>query len=286
MKLKAITNKFMLLSLIILSPITMSHEMDRDCIKHNHLSPNNRYIPQINNTKVCLYNEDDFQGESMCLSHEQGIDFIDQDDEVIRNDSISSISIPNGMFATIYKNDSYNMPYFNLTESIGQRDLAALDMDNQISSVIVANSPLKVCSERCIILKRMQFPLSEIFASYWNNINHPNKQVLLSFDINNTSDFMVGLPQAPVIWLSSRELSIFGQVGDEPLVFHLHPNANRLSLTFHLNSNSIAIDYMESRGTEQIALSPTIELGTFPLNNSQFDARLTINNNASQPASH
>ena len=79
MKLKAITNKFMLLSLIILSPITMSHEMDRDCIKHNHLSPNNRYIPQINNTKVCLYNEDDFQGESMCLSHEQGIDFIDQD---------------------------------------------------------------------------------------------------------------------------------------------------------------------------------------------------------------
>lgn len=283
MKLKVITNKFMLLSLIILSPITMSHEMDRDCIKHNHLSPNNRYIPQINSTKVCLYNEDDFQGESMCLSHEQGIDFIDQDDEVIRNDSISSISIPNGMFATIYKNDSYNMPYFNLTESIGQRDLAALDMDNQISSVIVANSPLKVCSERCIILKRMQFPLSEIFASYWNNINHPNKQVLLSFDINNTSDFMVGLPQAPVIWLSSRELAIFGQVGDEPLVFHLHPNANRLSLTFHLNSNSIAIDYMESRGTEQIALSPTIELGTFPLNNSQFDARLTINNNASQP---
>lgn len=74
MKLKVITNKFMLLSLIILSPITMSHEMDRDCIKHNHLSPNNRYIPQINSTKVCLYNEDDFQGESMCLSHEQGID--------------------------------------------------------------------------------------------------------------------------------------------------------------------------------------------------------------------
>ncbi|MGP2541080.1 exotoxin A binding domain-containing protein [Yersinia sp. 2541 StPb PI] len=219
----------------------------------------------------------------MCLSHKQGIDFIDQDDEVIRNDSISSISIPNGMFATIYKNDSYNMPYFNLAESIGQRDLAALDMDNQISSVIVANSPLKVCSERCIILKRMQFPLSKIFASYWNNINHPNKQVLLSFDINNTSDFMVGLPQAPVIWLSNRELSIFGQVGDEPLVFHLHPDANRLSLTFHLNSNRIAIDYMESRGTEQIALSPTIELGTFPFNNSQFDARLTINNNASQP---
>ncbi|WP_049612180.1 GNAT family N-acetyltransferase [Yersinia pekkanenii] len=219
----------------------------------------------------------------MCLSHEQGIDFIDQDDEVIINDSISSISIPNGMFATIYKNDSYNMPYFNLTESIGQRDLAALDMDNQISSVIVANSPLKVCSERCIILKQMQFPLPKIFASYWNSINHPNKQILLSFDINNTSDFMVGLPQAPVIWLSSRELSIFGQVGDEPLVFHLHPDANRLSLTFHLNSNSIAIDYMESRGTEQIALSPTIELGTFPFNNSQLDARLTINNNASQP---
>ncbi|HDL6961099.1 TPA: GNAT family N-acetyltransferase [Yersinia enterocolitica] len=220
----------------------------------------------------------------MCFSPGENIDFLDRDDEVIENDSISSISIPDGMLATIYKNDNYNLPYLNLMESIGQHDLADLGMDNQISSVRVANSPIEGCSERCVILKKIQLPLSDIFAYHWSDPNYPNKQVLLSFDINDQSIFMTELSLGPIIWFSNRDLFVFNNQHDsEPLVFRIHPDANRFSLLFHLNSNRIAVDYMESRGTEQIALSPTIMVASAPFDRPVETSTIIINNTGKYP---
>ncbi|MFV8799825.1 GNAT family N-acetyltransferase [Yersinia sp. LJYL362] len=219
----------------------------------------------------------------MCFSPGEEIDFLDRDDEIIENDTVSSIYIPDGMLATIYKNDGYNLPYFNLIESMGESDLASIYMDNEISSLAVKKMPPQGCIQRCVIRQRVALPLSEIFASHWNNITYPNKQVLLSFDINNTSDFMVGLPQTPIIWLSKKEVIFFGRQGNEPLVFPLHPDTNRLSLTFHINNHSVAVDYMESRGVEQINLSPIIEISSVSLNEFLLDSQLTINNNTTQP---
>ncbi|WP_049633388.1 hypothetical protein [Yersinia aldovae] len=202
---------------------------------------------------------------------------------MIGNDKTSSIYIPDGMLATIYKNDDYSPPYFNLTESIGQRSLADLDMDNEISSISVANAPIEGCSERCVILKRMQLPLSDIFAESWSDSSHPNKQVLLSFDISDHSVFMTELTLGPIIWVSNRDLFIFNQQNSEPLAFRLHPETDRFSLLFHLNSNNIALDYMESRGTEQIALSPTITMANAPFDRPIETSAIIINNTSEHP---
>ncbi|MDA5480480.1 GNAT family N-acetyltransferase [Yersinia intermedia] len=234
--------------------------------------------------EVCLYSEDKFQGKSKCFANKENADLFNEDDTMIGNDNASSIHIPDGMLATIYKNDDYNPPYFNLTESIGQNGLADLDMDNEISSIKVTYSPIEGCSNRCAILKRMQLPLSDIFAQHWNSPAYPNKQVLLSFDINDKSTFMAELSLGPIIWFVNRELLIFNNSqNNEPLAFRIHPDANRFSLLFHLNNNSIAVDFMESRGTEQIALSPTITLRNAPFDRPVETSTLIINNTSKQP---
>ncbi|HHG9997769.1 TPA: GNAT family N-acetyltransferase, partial [Yersinia enterocolitica] len=165
MRSKLIIDIVTILSLITLSPMVIANEIDREYTKNKTISQIKKsHLSPVNNQAVCLYNDDKLSGKSMCFAPGESIDFLDRDDELIENDTVSSISIPNGMLATIYKNDNYNLPYLNLMESIGQRDLADLDMDNQISSVKVSNSPIEGCSKRCVILNRMQLPLSDIFA--------------------------------------------------------------------------------------------------------------------------
>ncbi|HDL7800201.1 TPA: GNAT family N-acetyltransferase [Yersinia enterocolitica] len=202
---------------------------------------------------------------------------------MIGNDKTSSIHIPDGMLATIYKNNDYSPPYFNLTESIGQHDLAGLYMDNRISGISVSNVPIEGCSEHCVIIKRRKLPLVDIFSQYWDDPTYPNKQVLLSFDINDKSDFMVELSLGPIIWFSKKEVIIFDSNNNEPLVFLIHPDANRFVLLFHLNNNNIAVDYMEGRGTEQIALSPTITLANAPFDRPIETSAIIINNTGESP---
>ncbi|WP_145522157.1 GNAT family N-acetyltransferase [Yersinia aldovae] len=273
-----------LLSLTTSAPIAIANKIGNNHTEKKIISQvKTEFFSPIENREVCLYNDDSLSGKSMCFIRGESIDFLDRDDEAVENDSISSISIPNGMFATIYKNDNYNSPYFNLMESIGQRDLAALDMDNQISSVKVDYSPIEDCSNRCVILKRMQLLLSEIFSRKWEEPAYPNKQVLLSFDINDQSAFMVELTLGPIIWFSKRDIFIFNSYDNKPLEFRLHPDANRFSLLFHLNSNNVAVDYMESRGTEQIALSPTITVASAPFARLVETSAIMINNTSKHP---
>lgn len=58
--------------------------------------------------KVCLYSEDKLQGKSKCFSNQEKSDLFNEDDVMIGNDNTSSIYIPDGMLATIYKNDDYS----------------------------------------------------------------------------------------------------------------------------------------------------------------------------------
>ncbi len=284
MRSKFIINIVTLLSLTTSAPIAIANAMDKNRTEKKTIPQvKMEYFSPVNNQTVCLYNDDKLSGKSMCFASGENIYFLDRDDEVIENDTISSISIPNGMFATIYRNDNYNPPYFNLMESIGQRDLAALGMDNQISSVKVGNSPIEDCSKRCVILNRMQLLLSDIFAQRWDDPTYPNKQVLLSFDINDQSDFMVELTLGPIIWFSKRDIFIFNSYDSEPLEFRLHSDVNRFSLLFHLNSNNVAVDYMESRDTEQIALSPTITVASAPLVRPVETSAIIINNTGESP---
>ncbi|EOD4113798.1 GNAT family N-acetyltransferase [Yersinia enterocolitica] len=284
MILKTLIIKTILIHLII-SCYAKANDIDIDHTEAmRKFNTNEKYIDYISDQKVCLYSEDKLQGNSRCFFNGEKRDLYEKDDTMIGNDNASSINIPDGMIATIYKNDDYSPPYFNLTESIWQRDLAYLYMDNAISSIEVAYAPIEVCNERCVILKRMQLPLSDIFAHQWSNPNYPNKQVLLSFDINDHSVFMTELSLGPIIWFSNRDLFIFNNPqNSEPLVFRIHPDANRFSLLFHLNNNRIAVDYMESHGTEQIALSPTITVAHAPFDRPVETSAIIINNTGKHP---
>ncbi len=268
----------------IISFFAEANDTDIDHTKPmQNFHTNKEYIDYINNRKVCLYSDDKLEGNSRCFFNGDRIDLYETDDTLIGNDKTSSIHIPDGMLATIYKNDDYSPPYFNLTESIGQRDLADLYMDNAISSISVINAPIEGCSERCVILKRRQLPLSDIFTRKWDNLNYASKQVLLSFDINDQSDFMVELSSGSIIWFSKREVIIFNSHNNEPLIFRVQPETDRFSLLFHLNRNSIALDFMESRGTEQIALSPTITMAKAPFDRPIETSAIIINNTSKHP---
>lgn len=283
MILKSLIIKTILIYLVI-SCYVEANDADIDHTKPmEKFNANEKYIDYIESRKACLYSDDDFQGNSRCFFNGEKIDLYDKDDTMIGNDKTSSIHIPDGMLATIYKNDDYSPPYFNLTESIGQRDLDYLYMDNAISSISVINAPIEGCTEHCVIMKRRQVPLVDIFSQYWDDPAYPNKQVLLSFDINDKSDFMVELSLGPIIWFSKKEVIIFDSNNNEPLVFLIHPDANRFALLFHLNSNNIAVDYMEGRGTEQIALSPTITVASAPFDRPIETSSIIINNTGDYP---
>lgn len=70
-------------------------------------------------TKVCFYTEDNYQGESSCFSSGDQVDLYNKHREssysednwpIIDNDSTRSIKIPQGMMTKIYSNDSYTPP--------------------------------------------------------------------------------------------------------------------------------------------------------------------------------
>ncbi|HFI1944341.1 TPA: GNAT family N-acetyltransferase [Yersinia enterocolitica] len=269
---------------LVISCYAEANDADIDHTKPmEKFNTNERYIDYISSRKVCLFSDDNFQGNSRCFYNGDKMDLYEEDDTMIGNDKTSSIHIPDGMLATIYKNNDYSPPYFNLTESIGQHDLAGLYMDNRISGISVSNVPIEGCSEHCVIIKRRKLPLVDIFSQYWDDPTYPNKQVLLSFDINDKSDFMVELSLGPIIWFSKKEVIIFDSNNNEPLVFLIHPDANRFVLLFHLNNNNIAVDYMEGRGTEQIALSPTITLANAPFDRPIETSAIIINNTGESP---
>ena len=114
MKSNFIINITILISLTTSAPRAIANEIERNHTE-NKITPqiNKEYLSPVNNQAVCLFNDDKLSGKSMCFTSGENIDFLDRDDEVIENDSISSISIPDGMLATIYKNDNYNLPGLN-----------------------------------------------------------------------------------------------------------------------------------------------------------------------------
>ncbi|MFW5389597.1 GNAT family N-acetyltransferase, partial [Yersinia sp. 2542 StPb PI] len=146
---------------------------------------------------ICFYTEDGFQGETTCLASNQQIDFyhdteniLESDREVlpIHNDSIQSITIPQGMIATIYKNDNFNAPFFKLTESITDNSLKALEMSNTITGIKVSESKGLSCDQQCVIVTNHKIKLADVFGKYWNDERLKNKQILLVFNTMNLGE--------------------------------------------------------------------------------------------------
>ncbi len=160
---------------------------------------------------VCFYTEDNFQGDSTCLAASQHIDlysdaegFANSNRTVlpIHNDSIQSIKVPLGMMTTIYKNDQFNAPFFELTENINLETLKTLAMDNQLTSLKASEKKGLYCDQKCIILEKHEINLPEVFGEYWHDSRLVNKQVILSFNSQENGindDYKINLTNGPSV---------------------------------------------------------------------------------------
>ncbi|WP_050413886.1 peptidase inhibitor family I36 protein [Yersinia frederiksenii] len=73
------------------------------------------YLSGKKHLPACFYSEDNFRGRYYCLAAPEMIDLYNIEDKHL-NDQISSIDIPKGVQVTIYENDNFNSPYYNLSE--------------------------------------------------------------------------------------------------------------------------------------------------------------------------
>ncbi|MDA5542603.1 beta/gamma crystallin domain-containing protein [Yersinia rochesterensis] len=199
---------------------------------------------------ACFYTEDNFQGESVCLTPPMMMDFYNTKDHHF-NDNISSIKIPEDVHVTIYKNDNYNQPSYKLMESINLSELKKIDMSGEISAVITAQSP-GFCDENCVILTEQKIELEEVFNKYHGIKHNTNKLILMNFEVNKDSDFFVGFIDYPLALVIGNDLFFYTTAHNKPLNMRLRENTDNLSLLFKLNENSLQFQYLAAKGTEPL----------------------------------
>lgn len=151
-------NKLLLLSLLIM---TYSGQAKSDDNAINESIGDALYLKQKNYSPACFYSKDNFEGESVCLTPPETMDLYDTKDYDL-NDKISSIKIPDNVQVAIYINDNFNLPYYNLTESVDLAWLNKMGVAGQISSIKTLESP-GFCAQDCVVIKENVINLNDIF---------------------------------------------------------------------------------------------------------------------------
>lgn len=199
---------------------------------------------------ACFYSEDNFQGEYFCLLAPEKIDLYNIEDKHF-NDTIASISIPNRVQVTIYKNDNFNSPHYNLTESINLAGLEKINMLGSISSIEALDSP-NFCEQHCVVMKENKIVLTDFFSQYPAIFGNVNNIVLMNFDINNESNFSVGFITSPQVVVIGKDLFIYITKNDNPINMRLNDNTDNLSLVFKVDNNKVQLQYLEAKGTKPL----------------------------------
>ncbi len=205
------------------------------------------YSQPKSSTPVCFYVEDNFQGESFCLTVPEEIDLYNIKDNHL-NDKISSIKIPKNVQVTIYKNDNFNAPHYNLTESVDLTWLKKMDMVGQISAIKTFNSP-GFCTQDCVVIKENKIELNNLLGKYDSEFGETNKFILMNIDINNDSNFGVGFIHYPQIIVAGKDLFFYAEDKSEPFNIRISEIADNISLLFNLNGKQLGFQYIEAKGT-------------------------------------
>ncbi|HHH2187524.1 TPA: beta/gamma crystallin domain-containing protein, partial [Yersinia enterocolitica] len=116
------------------------------------------YFTQEISNPACFYAEDNFQGESVCLTPPEIMDLYNAEKYDL-NDKISSISIPENVQVTIYENDNFNPHYYNLTESVDLAWLEKMNMAGKISAIKTSDAP-SFCAQNCVVIKENKVNLN------------------------------------------------------------------------------------------------------------------------------
>lgn len=248
-------NNAITLSLIIFSHTLLLTSVNIYAVDKIHFQP----VSPPRTTEICLYPEDLWRGESLCLKPPQSVDLYSATQSPVDNDQIASVAVPNGMQATIYKNDNFNPPYYTLMETINGEQLRDIGMYHEISSVTMSDKKILPCDKNCIILKEFSLSLNAIFDTYWDLFEKPNKQILLNFDVNQKNDFFIDLKSNLNFILDGRKATFAALDQNKIFTFNLKNETNNISLLLQIKNNVLSVQYVEATGTEMINQSPMID---------------------------
>ncbi|WP_145543692.1 GNAT family protein [Yersinia frederiksenii] len=196
---------------------------------------------------ACFYSEDNFQGEYFCLIAPEMIDLYNTENKHF-NDKITSISIPQDVQVTVYKNDRFNSPHYNLTESANLAELEKIDMAGNISAIKAFESPF-FCAQDCVVIKENKIKLDNIFGHYPDLFGDINNFVLTNVNINKNSNFSVSFMAYPQVVIIGKDLFFYTTEKREPLHMKLNDNTDNLSLLFKLNGHQLQFQYLEAKAT-------------------------------------
>ncbi|CRY01512.1 peptidase inhibitor family I36 protein [Yersinia enterocolitica] len=243
---------------------------------------------------ICFYTEDGYQGDSTCLAANQQIDLY-HDTEVIlesnrhvlpiHNDSIKSITIPQGMIAKIYKNDNFTLPFYALTENTTDNSLKALDMNNEITSIKAEEIKGLSCDKRCAIINSYDINLPYGFGEYWDDVRLLNKQVLFVFnttgmgeddnyDIKLFSGAGVIINKEGIIFSDHRMINKF--------YFERYKHSDNLSFIIQIKEDNVEIQYIQTLEHQLVDISPIISYDWSDKLNLPLDILIT-NYNIDKP---
>ncbi|EKN3343132.1 peptidase inhibitor family I36 protein [Yersinia enterocolitica] len=213
---------------------------------------------------ACFYTNDDFIGESICISGNERLNLYNgthgRQSHMLNplNDRISSILLPADTQTIIYENDNYGGIYFTLTESHSASDLEKIGMNNNISSVRTSQFEHFLCDKYCVIKDSMVVPIQYAFGSYWNDKRIGSKQVLISFYITNEDDYAVGIAGGGVFKVKGREVLFVHEKINRNAVFELSDHGNTLSLLSKFNGGYFEFQLIESSGDQVINIYPVL----------------------------
>lgn len=232
------------------------------------------FYKKINSYKIapaiCFYTEDNFQGSSTCLASNQQIDFYHDTEAIIEsdrkelpiyNDSIQSITIPQGMIATIYKNDDFRAPFFKLTENITDNSLKALDMSDAITSIKASESKGLSCDQQCIIVNDHKIKLADVFGIYWNDERLKNKQILLVFNSENIGEkdnYDIKFFSSPAISINKRFITFSDHRMIDKFYFERYQYNDKLSFIIQIKKDIVEVQYIQTLNGELVDVSPII----------------------------
>lgn len=213
---------------------------------------------------ACFYSNDDFIGESVCISGNERIDLYDENHDrqshILNplNDRISSILMPKDTQSIIYENDNYGGIYFTLIESHSMSDLENLGMNNSISSIRVSQLEHFLCDKYCVIKDSMIIPMQYAFGNYWHDKRIGAKQVLISLYITNEDDYTIGIAGGGFFKIKGKEVLFVHEKSNKSAVFELSSHGNTLSLLSTFNGGYFEFQLIESSSNQVINIYPIL----------------------------
>ena len=220
--------------------------------------------------KICFYTEDKFKGDSICLAPNQKIDLYqdsatavksDSNLTPINNDSIQSITVPPEMTATIYKNDNYIPPFFELQENITNNSLKALGMSRMITSIKVSKKEGLNCDQQCVIINNHTIKLADVFDKYWNDARLKNKQILLVFntiELGVDDNYEIVLFNGANININNSRVSFTNVKMNDGIYFERYQRSDNLSFIIQIDEDIVQVQYLQTLKNRLVNTSPII----------------------------